>query len=201
MKLRSYRKLFLNYIEKNMWIVLLSIICLIIGILVGIIYIQKTDNIDAIKYFNENLNTLLKTDLNRNALFFSNVKKTILLMSFIFVMSFSVIGPIATILVNFFKGFTLGFTTSFIISALNYGGINFIILGIIPQNIFYLLAIILASLYSLKFSLKKYYENSIDAYMTTSRYAGYFIMFSLISILGSVIESYIVPIILKTLYI
>lgn len=124
------REFFSSYIEDNLKQYLIVSLVFLIGIITGVIFInkasenQKTEIIEYITPFI----TQLKDggDINEIALLIDSIKKNILLAIFLWFMGSTVIGIFFVYLTICFKGFCLGYTISSIIFTIGIRKRNFI---------------------------------------------------------------------------
>lgn len=162
-------------------------------------YSQKHEMINFLDSFFKVLNQnnidsfeLLKQSLVNNI-------QTILL---VWLLGITVIGLPIVVIIVILRGFIIGFTVGFLISELGFKGFIFSSLAILPQNIFIIPGIIIISAFSISFSLK-IVKNKISKNLRY-RFSADLIKYSLtvvslssILLIGSIIEAYITPLLMK----
>lgn len=137
-----------SHIENNFKEYLIVSIVFFIGIIVGIIFINRAseNQKNEISIHIGTFTTSLKADktVDEVALLVESLKKNILLAIFLWFMGSTVVGISIVYLTIVFRGFCLGYTISSIILSLGIGkGILFIISTILFQNILFIPSIII----------------------------------------------------------
>ena len=136
--------------------------------------------------------------------FFQTLINQLKLLIPVWILGMTIIGTPMIILILGFRGFILGFTIGFIIDEFAFNGILFTILSILPHNLFYIPGLIGIGVMAISFSLfllksrikkEKVYNRKGQIWT----YTIVIFMISILLLLGSVIESYITPIFMKTL--
>lgn len=190
--------------KKNNIIVLVTII-FIIGLIFGSIYITILSNEQKLKitnsvstFFNNNKKFSFddKIELFKNSLY-SNMLYTIIM----WVLGISIIGlPIVFIMV-FFKSFITGFSVSSIFAKYGIKGLFKAILYLFPSNIVFTIFIIFLSCYSILISKKifssAFKKQTINFKTFMGKYFFILVIGILISILCSLYDAFISPLIYK----
>lgn len=201
----SVKHLLLRYLKENMYVLIFVSLVLVIGIIFGSVMVNKLP---------EQHNTLLAEELN---FYFEVLDETpsvdrlnILKQSFFsngqfiliaWLAGLTVIGIPVVIVMLFTRGVILGFTVGFIFNHTSFRGLFFAITAIVPHNLVIIPAFLLVSVASISFSsvifMKVIKNKSINI-------APYFVNYGIMSIfillgigLASIIEAYIIPVILK----
>ena len=185
---------------KNLFIFLLSF--LVVNIIIGIIFYFFINNLDkqiikdnVIKYFtiNKEYNFLL--------LFKDNLINNLFNLIIIWLLGISVIGIVIIIFLFFSETFSLGFTMSAIMREYGIKGLIGNICYLFPAKIIYLIAIFLTTFFAIRFSyqiisylfLKK--DNDLQGQM--KKYLKMLIIILLLGIVVSILETFIVPFMIK----
>ncbi len=132
--------------------------------------------------------------------FVNNLKTGILILS---VSLFYILLPL--LFINFFaKGFRIGFTVAFIVKCYGLGGSLFALVSLLPQNIIYLSAIVIYSVFAFiqaleirrlrKEGILYKYKSKIILNTLTA-----FLLFLFLTTVGSLLESFILPTFIKQL--
>jgi stage II sporulation protein M len=196
-----------RHFQENFWLYVLSLLCLSTGIVLGIYtvkYMSEVQKGDLVNYFGSFTDYLKSYQINRQYVLFETLKNNVPVMILLWVLGFTIIGIPVILIIDIFKGFTLGFTITFIMNGIGIKGIWIALAGIIPQNLIYLPCIILASVFSMELSLYKL-RNRLNKPMAKSignQYAAYtatFLILLLIMFLGFLIEAYFTTNILKVI--
>ncbi|MFO7820141.1 MAG: stage II sporulation protein M, partial [Halanaerobacter sp.] len=142
----------LNYFfRRHSLFLLVILISLVVGVIAGSLsvkilsYEQKEVLLNYLGDFSGEVEKLIA---NRQVLF----KELILAnMKFVFVLWFlglSIVGVIFIPLIIFLRGFILGFTVGFLVDEMFFKGLLLSLIGIFPQNLFILAALLLGALFS-----------------------------------------------------
>ncbi|MEG0641064.1 MAG: stage II sporulation protein M [Clostridium sp.] len=194
-------------IKENIGIYFIIILFFSIGLAIGgftIKSIGSGEKQELLAYMNGFFKVFSGEEVSGLSVFIQSAKNNFLSILIIWALSLTVIGvPVALIVVGF-RGFILGFSVGFFIESMGVPGLVFSLIGIIPQNIIYIPCIIIAVVISLSFSISiirnkrtkgfnKQSEVNIISYSITMG-----IIF-LITLIGSLIEGFVSPIIIKAL--
>jgi len=196
-----------KHIQENFWLYIISILCVSTGIILGIYsvkYMGDSERNDLVNYLTNFVKPSNTSAISYKLIFLQSIKNNLPVIIFIWFLGLTIVGIPIIIIIDLIKGFTVGFTFSFMISGMGKSGIGIAILGVLPQNLIYIPCIIFASVVSMEFSimllknkLKKQWTSSVS-----SRIIYYSIIFIVIIILlfiGIIIETYIAPYFVKNL--
>lgn len=202
---RSIRDSMSGHIRSNMGLYILSFTFLAIGIAAGAFTVKALDDAkrqELIKYMQGFFQILTSSTIDSRAVLAQSIKNNIQTIIVIWILGITVIGIPVTLIIVGVRGFILGFTVGFMLNSLGMKGLFFTILAILPQNIIIIPCIIAVSVMSVGFSTmiirnrmaKKWTNNYWQRFLSyTILIGGLFI----ISIAGSLIEAYIVPVFIK----
>lgn len=192
-----------KHIQDNFWLYTVSFFCICIGIVFGIYSVKYMDNFsksDLTNYVLSFIKSKSLNNINYKEVFLGTLKNNLPIIIGIWFLGLTIIGIPFILIIDVIKGFTLGFTFSFFISALGGKGIGVALGGVLPQNIIYIPCIIFCSVISMKLSLtiikdsKNWKRNIIT---TIGSYSVIFIIVSLVMCIGFLIEVFITPEILN----
>lgn len=183
--------------NKKVFIVIsiLTLLTFIIGIL--LVSIQSKDNKDlittSITSFFKNIK---ENKLNTQTLLYKSITNTLIMNIIVWLLGISIIGVPIVLVILGFKSLSIGFTISSILYTYKLNGIVKAIIYII-SNLINLFVLFVITYYSINFSLmlfnylfrKKEYNKKI----IVNRYLKLLILSILISILTSVIDSFVLP--------
>lgn len=194
-----------KHIQENFWLYALSLLCTCIGIVLGIYtvkYMNTLDKNDLINVLSEFSSAAATQNVEHRSIFLESLKNNLPIVIGIWFLGLTVVGIPIILILNILKGFTIGFTVSFFISALGIKGLWISILGVLPQNIIYLPCIIFLSVIAMEYSLMliknkgiKHINSSI--FQGASRYTILFSIIILVMGIGMIIEIYMTPQIVK----
>lgn len=196
---------FFNGVNKhfydNLGLYLVTILFLATGMIVGLYcvkYMQDMDRNSLVSYITSIGTSSNKEIMVSKDIFFNAVKNNLPFIIGLWILGLTFIGSPIILLINLYKGFSLGFTFSFFIYGLKQRGILLSILGVLPQNIIYIPCIIFLSVIALQYSIigikekfsKKYIPNSQD---NVRNYSAMYIMITGIMVIGFLIETFLTP--------
>ena len=188
--------------KKAYFFIVLMMFCL--GISFGLYtvkYMGESDKNDLMSYLNSFTTSIQGQPINYTQLLFEVIKKSLILFIPIIFLGMTFFGFPFILILDLIKGFTLGYTFSFISSAFNGKGLLFGIRSILRQNIIYIAFFIALSVICLNMSAEKFKEKVFksskakDVFLrdTLSR----LIIIMILFLLGILIETYVSPSIIK----
>lgn len=194
-----------KHIQENFWLYALSLLCTCIGIVLGIYavkYMSVSDKNDLINLLSEFSSASATQSVDYKSIFLESLKNNLPIVIGIWFLGLTIVGIPIILILNILKGFTIGFTISFFISALGLKGIWMSILGVLPQNIVYIPCIIFISVIAMEYSLmliknKGIKYMNIGTFQGTNRYNILFSIIILIMGIGMIMEIYLTPQIIK----
>lgn len=177
------------------------------GIAAGTFTIKALDynqKQDLVIYLNRFFQILDKENVSSSTILYQSLKNNFQTVFLIWMLSITIIGVPITLFITSFRGFIIGFTVSFFIQGLGWKGLLFTTIAILPQNILYIPCLMIISALSLCFSLQAFrrkinrggihnIRSSIFSYTTSVA------LIFLVMCIGSVIEAYISPMLIKSL--
>lgn len=182
-------------------IILVSSILLGLGILSGIIFFFITTSLDKMivkNMMNEFVN--IKTNVTFST-FINSFKYNIIYIVIITLSSLLVIFSPLVLLINYYKGLTIGFLISSIISTFKLKGILYFVAILFPHHILMSILLILYSSIMFKLSLKLlkviYMNETINLNIFIKKVLILFIISLIICIIISLLEIYISPLLLS----
>lgn len=181
--------------------VLITILGFITGIL--LIAILSNENKDLIKEsINAFFGTINENKLKYTKLLYTSLTTNLIVNIIIWLLGISIIGIPIVIIILFYKSLMLGFTISSLLFNYKLSGIILTIIYIIPY-IINLFLIFIMTYHSVRFSLTlfKYLfkKGDFNKKNVVSKYIKLLTFSSLSFILSSLIETYIIPFIIKVL--
>ncbi len=196
-----------KHIQENFWLYIISILCVFTGIILGIYsvkYMGKIEQNELVNYLMNFIDPSNTNGISYKVIFFQSLKNNLPVIIFLWFLGLTIVGIPIIIVIDLLKGFTVGFTFSFMISGLGKSGIGIAILGVLPQNLIYIPCIIFASVVSMEFSImllrdkfNKQWTSSISS--RVMYYSLIFILIVVFIFIGIVMESYIAPYFIKNL--
>jgi stage II sporulation protein M len=194
-----------EHIQQNFWLYIISLLCIFTGIVLGIYtvkYMSITEKGDLITYFTTFTQNMNLGDFKYKTIFSDVIKNNLSLVLGIWFLGLTMIGIPIILIIDVIKGFTIGFSISFVINGLGTKGIAVALLGVLPQNLIYIPALLISSVIAMEFSLNiirdrinKQRINSIWIRITS--YSVVFMLILVFMCTGFLFETYITPSLVK----
>ena len=189
--------------QKLLYLLVLLFFC--IGVVIGVytvMYMEETDRNDLTSYFNSYITGFGVNSADYGKLLITVLKKNILLIVPIVLLSFTFFGSPFILIIDFIKGFSLGYTFTFILCTFNGRGLGLAAISIIPQNIIYIPCLIILSVIGLYLSStifkEKFFKHQIISKLEILKSSkNLFIIVLGLFLLGVLIETYVSPNIIK----
>lgn len=193
-----------SQVRENKILYILVLVFFCVGIVLGtytIKYMNVNDTKDLSNYFTTFINSLGDKPVDTKLLLIDILKKNIVIIAIILILGFTVIGAPAILLVDLFKGFTLGYTFSFLITTFSGKGIWIALASIIPQNIFYIPFFIGISIIGIDISSIKLKERFLNKGSSKNIFSNELLMkvgfMFCLFIVGVIIEAFVCPTLIK----
>lgn len=190
-----------NHFEDNFWLYIISLFCFFLGIILGVYtvkYLGPVEKNHLVSYLTGFSSSMKKNKINNKDIFFQSIKNNVPLVAAIWFLGLTMVGTPVILIIDIIKGYTIGFTISFVIKGLGIKGIWVSLLGVIPQNIIYIPCLLVASVSAIDFSIN-FFKNNMYKHWNSNllaRIAAYSVVFIFIIIimsLGFLFEAYATP--------
>ena len=158
----TYTRNIINKVKEGLsdykicYLLVLFLFC--IGIVIGVCtirYMGQNDKKDLMDYFSNYTKNIAQRDVNYKYLFFTILKKNLLIFIPIILLSFTFFGSTIILIIDIVKGFSLGYTFAFLLSTYSGKGLILAIASILPQNLIYIPAILFLSVMGINISANK----------------------------------------------
>lgn len=197
------KKMDMNFSSgKGYFFIILIMFCL--GLSFGLYtvkYMGPADKNDLVSYFMSFTKSLENNPINYGNLAFEVIKKNIIIILPIFLFGLTFFGGPIILIIDLIKGFTLGYTFSFIATAFEGKGIGLAIISIIPQNLIYIPCIIGLSIIGLSMSTENFKRRFLKKGKGDSLFSDYLfkklIIILGLFVIGVLVETYISPNLIK----
>ncbi|MCY6354090.1 stage II sporulation protein M [Clostridium sp. ZS2-4] len=196
-----------EHIHRNLLLYIISLLFLCIGIVLGIYtvkYMGEVEKNSLVSCFLEFTKDIDLSKIDKKHIFLQAVRNNVPIIICIWFLGLSMLGIPIILILDLIKGFTIGFTTSFVINGLGTKGVLVNILAIFPQNIIYIPCIVIASVTAMEFSLILLKHNEFKTLKGNSLvrivpYSTIFLLLLGLMLIGFFLEGYISPNMLKLL--
>ncbi|VYU62006.1 stage II sporulation protein M [Clostridium tertium] len=186
--------------KENKLFYLLVLTFFFVGILLGAYTIKYMDRVDAkdlSDYFTGFLQTINTKEVLTKDLIINVLTKNIFFILLIIALGYTTFGAPIILLIDLIKGFTLGYTFSFLLTTFEGKGIWVALATTIPQNLLYIPFFVGISIISLDLSFSKMKEkffngSRMNKVMLKGSLVKYGI-FLIIFVIGVIIECYVSP--------
>ena len=197
-----------NYVKKNMSLYIFTIILFVMGVVFGSLIIhtlslvQKEEMISYLSQFfhgiSNNGEKWLTEQTSVQQVVFENIKY----LTVIWFLGLSIIGMPIIFLLLFMKGFVVGFTISFLVSQLQWKGILFSLVSIVPQNLIivptFIVAAVAGTVFSISLIKSRIQQQHNIQYPSFASYSILMIILGGVLLIASGFEAYISPYLMKT---
>ncbi|ATD55172.1 stage II sporulation protein M [Clostridium chauvoei] len=191
-------------LKENKVLYILVLVFFFVGIILGsyvVRYMNGGDAQDLSNYFTDFIKSLGEKPIDRGALFFDILKSNIFMIALIIALGFTVFGTPFILIIDLIKGFTLGYTFSFLLTTFSGKGIWVALASTLPQNILYIPFFIGISIISLEISSRKLKEHFFNGNKTNRIITNQLLMklsiFIGLFVVGVIVETYICPSLIK----
>lgn len=194
-----------KHVQSNFWLYVVSLLSVCTGIVLGIYSVrymggfEKSDLLSYLKNFNTTINS---GNIDYKSIFLETLKSNVPMLLVMWFLGLTMIGIPVILIMDIIKGFTIGFTMSFIINGMGIKGVWFSLLAVLPQNIIYIPCIIFSSVIAMEFSLMILKDRSNSQWKSNvllriTSYSLSFILILVIMFVGFFMEAYLTPNMLK----
>lgn len=190
-----------KHVENNFWLYVGSLLCVCTGIVMGIYsvrYMGGFEKSDLLSYLKNFSNTINSGSINYKSILVETIKSNIPMLMVVWFLGLTMIGIPVILIIDIIKGFTIGFSISFIINSMGIKGMWFSLLGVLPQNIIYIPCIIFASVLAMEFSLMILRDRTnrqwtSNIWVGITSYSFSFMLVIILMFIGFFMEAYITP--------
>lgn len=205
MFLLKLNRLLRKHLENRFILYVILGIIYILGVLIGSILLKKMNLAESkffINFSNPFFKNIYHNDFGQLLVFKSSLFSNLLFIIVLSLLGLLGFGFILIALLIFIKGSFLGLTVAYLVKDLGMKGIFISILGIYPQNLFIIPGII--GIGAVTISMSLLFRNNVrhkyvkaKGFTNLKDYAVLILIFTMIIIVGCLIEGFISPIFLK----
>lgn len=190
-----------KHVQSNFWLYVVSLLCVCTGVVLGIYsvrYMGDFEKSDLLSYLKNFSTTVNSGGVNYKNILVETIKSNISILVAVWFLGLTMIGIPVILIIDVIKGFTIGFTISFVINGMGIEGMWFSLLGVLPQNIIYVPCIIFASVLAMEFSLTILRDRTnrqwtSNIWVRVTSYSLSFVLVIVVMFLGFFMETYITP--------
>ncbi len=189
-----------KFISKHMLVFVFLTVLFAISVLFGAVVLQTlqtNQKKELFLYVNNFLYYIEQTPLSANQMFAEAVGQNMKNLGLLWILGLSVIGLPVIIIIVFIKGFSLGFTVSFLIEQYSFKGLQLAVMAILPQNLLIVPVTIFVGVAGIVFSIQLIQNRILQAGESLfAKFLRYLliIIFSFIFVLiASLYEAYFAP--------
>lgn len=200
MRSGQFNKNVSRHLQESLWLYVVSLLCLFTGIVLGVYtvkYMGDMERQDLINYFLGFKKNIGSTTINNKEILIQTIKSNLPMIVAVWVLGLTIVGIPVILIIDIIKGFTTGFTLSFVFYSMGYSGIGFVLIGVLPQNIIYIPCIVIGSVFAMKLSLTKL-KDKVNKQINYGKnyfvdYSITFLIILLVMVLGFLYEAYVTP--------
>ena len=199
----KFKSLFEESMRKNKGAYLMTFLFFSVGIVLGaytIKYMGDFNRSELSNYFTSFSTNLGSENINHGDILFSSIKNNGILFIAIILLGIFIFGFPFILLIDLWKGYSIGFTFSFLLTTYEYKGIGLALAAIIPQNIFIIPCLILLSTICFSMSFDKFkskFTKNKKISIDIAEFGNILIIFSILLGIGIFIEAFISPSIIR----
>ncbi|OEH85689.1 stage II sporulation protein M [Desulfuribacillus stibiiarsenatis] len=195
-----------RFVSNHILIFIFLLVLFSISILFGTLVVQalqSNQKNELYMYFNSFIKYSHQHQLSTNQILWEALGQNIKFIGLLWILGLSVIGLPFIILVVFVKGFSIGFTTTFLLEQYSYQGMKLALGAILPQNLIMVPVTILVGVSGIVFSIQLIQNRIVQAGEPLFSKFLQYILIMVISIvlvlLASMYEAYLAPYFYKLL--
>lgn len=194
-----------QYLKENKSLYLFTIVLFTMGIIFGAILVnslaesQKQELLAFLQYFFVNIE---KSGIPNPKLHFQQAfghyLKTV---GILWILGLSIIGLPMILLLLFLKGIVVGFTVGFLVNQMGWNGVMFSLMGVLPQNMLVVPALIIVGVAGISFSLRliktrllSRHDRIIPYFASYSMLVGWMLI---VLTLAAVFETFVTPVLMR----
>ncbi|MGL5649784.1 MAG: stage II sporulation protein M [Clostridium sp.] len=189
--------------QKFYYLIVLLFFC--VGVVIGVYaikYMNINDRQDLSSYYSNFISGIQSSNISYMGLLFEVFKKNIIIIAPIVILGFTFFGSPIILIINLMKGFSIGYTFTFLLTTFNGEGLGIAIASLVPQNIIYIPCIVATSIIALSLSTIKFKEKFIKKVpiknlLLNKGGTNILLIILCIFIIGIVIETYLSPSLVK----
>lgn len=201
-----FRESFKRHVSDNIWLYGIIIFFFILGICIGALTVNNIDvetKNSLNQYIDGFLNITRSEGINSFDVLKEAVKNNFFTTLLVVIMGLTYVGIVFIPLLAGFRGFCIGFVIAFLTDSMGNSGYLLSLVSILPQNIIYIPTIIIICVYAFNISMNTLRNKFLRKRNFFSSYLfQYFITSTVLFVVllgGSIIESYITPLLIKLL--
>lgn len=204
MNLLRFKNLFKKHFENSFTFYFLLFFIFTIGIVFGAVLIKAFDNprrVLLLKYSNAYFFNVLNNNYNKVSIFKKALLNNLVFILITYLTGLANFGLIVTPLIVFFNGGLLGYAVGYLTYSYGFKGFFLSIIGIYPQYLFYVIAIVSIGALSMTMSYKYKFSRSLKIIKARKLelidYTIFILVLTIFITVGCLYEGFISPIFLN----
>ncbi|MBM7854701.1 stage II sporulation protein M [Desulfohalotomaculum tongense] len=187
------------------WLYLLIVLLFFgFGCTLGILAVDYLDN-DQVNKLGSYLDTFIEQaatiNIDSQRAVKSSIMNNLIVVLAVYLMGLTVLGIPMVLALLFFRGFVLGFAVGFLTKQKAWQGTLLAVVSILPQNLFYIPALLMAAVASLSFSVllvKRYFNTQLAVWPSFLGYNLLMLIAAAAAVGAGFVEAYFTPWLIKT---
>jgi stage II sporulation protein M len=204
--LQKVRELLYEHLRANLNRYFLLLVVFVIGVSAGAFTVNGLSTLqkdELIQYLKGFFHIMDKQNINSSELLMVSVQENAKTIVLLWLLGITIIGIPFIFLLILVKGFIVGFSSGFIIKMMGFKGVLFSLLTFFPKEIIIVPCIIALGVNGINFSLNMIKSKSIKQVLKQNLrmdflgYSLFTVFFSVFILVGTLIETYIVPVFIR----
>ncbi len=205
---RTLKSRLTNHLQENISLYTFSIALFLMGIIFGAIVVNSLPGqakMNLYKYLSQFFSEMGKGNLvDPSSMFRESFSHGFQYIGFIWLLGLSIIGLPLIFVLLFLKGVVVGFTVGFLVNQMGWHGFWMALVSVFPQNLLLIPAFLIISTAAVAFSLKMIRQLLMKTRKTPilpqfGRYGALMLGVIGLLLISSLFESYISPILMRSL--
>ncbi|WP_081460815.1 stage II sporulation protein M [Desulfotomaculum nigrificans] len=200
---RNLKKIWWSSLRKGWPMYLVALVVLLAGLGCGSWGAHNLDQEQATRlteYLDVFVSQVGSVQIDRPMLVKNTITNNIFFISIIYVLGLTVIGTPGILALLFARGFSLGFTLSFLTQGKTGQGILLALASVVPQSILLIPAVFMAGVAALSFSwllIRRFLDSSLPVWPGIVSYHSLMLVVCCIAAAAGLVEAYITPELIK----
>lgn len=194
-----------GYVKEHFSLYLFTTILFMMGVVFGAVVVNSlglSQKKDLFQYLSEFFRVIGQGEaLDSQVAFRESFAHYLKSLGLIWMLGLSIIGLPLILIVIFLKGLVIGFTVGFLVHQLQWEGLSFAFVSVVPQNLLVVPALIIAGVAGISFSLKlirsRFFQRGRSLWTHFFSYT--MLVFAMVFVLAaaSLLEAFVSPVLMQ----